>query len=330
MKNKSCSLVIRSYNEERHLEKLLTGVLEQSFKEVEIILVDSGSTDRTLEIAARFPVKILTIDPGEFTFGRSLNMGCREASGEFIVISSAHVYPLYHDWLEQLILPFDDPQVALVYGKQRGDSSTKFSEHQVFASWFPEESINPQDHPFCNNANAAIRRSIWQVRGYDQDLSGLEDVEWASWARSQGYALVYSAHAEVVHVHEETYPMIYNRYRREAMALRRIRPEEHFDFVDFLKLFPSNVISDWAQALHEKVFINEFINILRFRFVQFWGTYRGFALPGPLTGSLKRTFYYPRRPVSGDRSVNARAKPIDYGASKKSVEDSGAERGVIK
>lgn len=325
-----CSVIIRCYNEERHIEKLLTGVLEQNVAEVEIILVDSGSTDATLEIASQFPVKILHIDPGDFSFGRSLNLGCREAQGEYIVIASAHVYPLYHDWLEQLLLPFEDSEVALVYGKQRGNSSTKFSEQQVFKAWFVEESILRQDHPFCNNANSAIRRSIWEKRGYDEQLSGLEDVEWASWAMSQGNALVYSAQAEVIHVHEETYPMIYNRYRREAMALRRIRPEEHFNIVDFLKLFPSNVVNDWTQAIREKVFTREFVNIMRFRFVQFWGTYRGFSMPGPLTGSLKRTFYYPRRQASGDRSMKSRARPIDYRASSESMEDSRPERGVVK
>ena len=124
----SCSIVIRCYNEEQHIGRLLSGIMQQSVKDVDIIVVDSGSTDATVPIASRYPVKILSITPEEFTFGRALNLGCSAARGEFIVIASAHVYPVFDDWLEQLLKPFDDPSVALVYGKQRGGDTTKYSE----------------------------------------------------------------------------------------------------------------------------------------------------------------------------------------------------------
>jgi cellulose synthase/poly-beta-1,6-N-acetylglucosamine synthase-like glycosyltransferase len=100
-------------------------------------------------------VRILSIRPEQFSFGRSLNLGCSAASGEFIVIASAHVYPVYKDWLEQLLAPFVDPDVALVYGRQRGNEQTKYSEQQIFVRWFPAQSCPRQEHPFCNNANAA-------------------------------------------------------------------------------------------------------------------------------------------------------------------------------
>jgi len=109
----TCSIVIRAFNEEQHIGKLLTGILQQTIQDREIILVDSGSTDATPEIAAKFPVKIVQINPAEFTFGRSLNRGVAAAAGEFVVIISAHCYPVYPDWLEQLLAPFEDPQVAV-------------------------------------------------------------------------------------------------------------------------------------------------------------------------------------------------------------------------
>ena len=132
----------------------------------------------------------------------------------------------------------------MVYGKQRGNTTTKFSEHQLFAKMYPEQPDLKQRSPICNNANAAIRHSLWQQRPYDEDLTGLEDLDWATWAISQNHLLAYAAYAEVVHVHNETYSQVYNRYRREAMALKRIRPEEHFRLLDFLRLYLSNVASD--------------------------------------------------------------------------------------
>ncbi|WP_416672062.1 glycosyltransferase family 2 protein [Egbenema bharatensis] len=171
-----CSIVIRCYNEEQHIGRLLSGLVQQTVQDIEMIVVDSGSTDATVAIASQYPIKLVSIRPEDFSFGRSLNLGCEAATGEFIVIASAHVYPVYKDWLEQLLKPFASPDIALVYGKQRGNEITKYSEHQVFATWFPDRSNPHQSHPFCNNANAAIRRLLWEQVPYDETLTGLEDL----------------------------------------------------------------------------------------------------------------------------------------------------------
>ena len=70
-----CSIVIRCYNEAAHIGKLLYGILQQTESHIEIIVVDSGSTDGTLRIAKQYPVKIVEIKPEDFSFGRSLNAG---------------------------------------------------------------------------------------------------------------------------------------------------------------------------------------------------------------------------------------------------------------
>jgi len=311
--NLVCSIILRAFNEEKHIGRLLSGILEQKMSAVEIILVDSGSTDATLAIASRYPVRVLMIPSEEFTFGRSLNIGCAAARGEFIVLSSAHVYPVYPDWLERLLAPFEDEKVALVYGKQRGNKTTRFSEHQIYAKWFPEISKPHQEIPFCNNANAAIRRSLWQMRPYDEELPGLEDLDWATWAMEKGFHIAYAAEAEIIHVHEETPRAVFNRYRREAMALRRIRPQERFNLADFGKLYISNVVSDVWHALNQGEALNKLWEILWFRWMQFWGTYRGFSLSGPLTGELKETFYYPQSLRKGQKSHKRKIQPIEYG-----------------
>lgn len=288
-----CSIVIRCLNEEGYIGRLLSGIEEQTIKDTEIIVVDSGSTDGTLAIVSHFPIQLLTIAPDEFTFGRSLNLGCKTATGEFIVIVSAHCYPLYRDWLERLLAPFSDPKVGLVYGRQRGNEQTKHSEHRIYAKWFPSASDLDQRQPFCNNANAAIRRALWQEQPYDETLTGLEDIAWANVAMGRGYKIAYAADAQIVHVHHETPRNIYNRYRREAIALKRLFPHEHFNLWDFLRLFTSNVLSDCVHALREGVLWSNLAEILLFRFMHFWGTFRGFAQHGPITSDLKKKFYYP-------------------------------------
>lgn len=287
------SIIIRCYNEEEHIGRLLSGITQQTVKDVEIILVDSGSTDATLSIASRYPVRVVYISPEEFSFGRALNIGCKAASGEYLVFISAHCWPMYKDWLEQLTEPFNDPTVALVYGKQRGNEKSQFSEHQIFASWFPEQSCSNQESPFCNNANCAIRKNLWKEMPYDEELTGLEDLHWAKKAMGKGYRIVYSSKAEIVHVHEETPLRIYNRYRREAIALKAIFPQEKFTFLDFIYLSTINIIGDCIAAKRNNVLYKNTKSILTFRLMQFWGAYRGNSQREKVSPYLKRTFYYP-------------------------------------
>jgi hypothetical protein len=264
-------------------------------------------------IASRYPVRVVTVSPQDFTFGRSLNLGCRAARAELIVFASAHVYPVYPDWLERLLEPFQDGRVGMTYGKQRGDERTRFSEGQIFQKWFPETSVAWQDHPFCNNANAAIRKALWRQHPFDESLPALEDIEWATWAMSQGRGLAYVAEAEVVHVHDETPREVFGRYRREAMALRKIHPHTQFRVTDLVRLFLANVVSDARHARREGRLGKVATEVLWFRWMQFWGTYRGFSLVGPLTQELRQAFYYPRRHTDPSSEGPRNIPPLDYG-----------------
>ncbi|MBL8080082.1 MAG: glycosyltransferase family 2 protein [Anaerolineales bacterium] len=307
----NCSIVIRAYNEERHIGRLLEGIKQQTVKDVDVILVDSGSTDSTVAIAESYGARIVKIPSVEFTFGRSLNYGIKAARREFIVMASAHVYPVYPDWLEALLNLFQDERVALAYGKQRGPEFAKFSEQQIFHQWYPDVSKLRQETAFCNNANAAIRKSLWEKNPYDETLTGLEDLAWAKWAKEQGHDISYVAEAEIIHVHNETPHGVYNRYRREAMALRKIYPEAHFNFYDFLRLTTTNILSDLWHAMRERVLLKNISSIFWFRFMQFHGTRMGHRETSLVTPQLRETFYYARerkKKEVGKRSV----KPIKY------------------
>jgi glycosyltransferase involved in cell wall biosynthesis len=316
MASTNCSIVVRAFNEEKHLSRIFTGLDQQSKVDFEVILVDSGSTDRTIEIATsnewNFPVKIVRIEPEKFSFGRSLNYGIRQAASEIIVIASAHVFPVYPDWLEKLTQPFEDPQVGLTYGKQRGAETTHFSEHQIFSRWFPDQSKIQETNPFCNNANAAIRKNLWDDHHYDETLTGLEDLEWAHWAIEQGSIVSYVAEAEIIHIHEDTPQGIFNRYRREAMAFKRIFPQEGFKFWDLIRLLTSNAWKDMSLSRRDGKLLGNFTNILWFRSMQFWGTYQGYRQSGPLTSELRQTFYYPDAGQGEHQEKTRDIKPIQY------------------
>lgn len=306
------SIIIRCLNEGKHIGKLLEGIMAQSHKDVEIIVVDSGSRDNTLEIAKRYPTKIVSIRPEDFSFGYAINVGCEAATGDILLFASAHVYPVYNDWLELMAKPFEDEHIAVVYGKQRGDHRNKYSEHQVFAKWFPDESNLNQKHPFCNNANCAIRKSLWENQRYDETLTGLEDLHWAKQIQEKGYRIAYQANATIIHVHEETWKNVFNRYRREAIAYRLIMKNESFDFLTFLKLLNSHLLNDWRQAISDKVFLKEFWSIWKFRSNQLWGTYKGYKESYLIDNEVRERFYYPKGYIVKKEEEHHEGRKIDY------------------
>lgn len=290
------TVVIRCRNEERHIGRLLTGILRQRVVPDHIVLVDSGSTDATLSIAAKFPVDVVHISQEDFSFGAACNVGCAATDADIVVFVSAHCYPTYDTWLERLAAPFETgADVACSYGRQVAPASANYSERRILATWYPARSVPRQRHPFSNNANAAIRRNAWEEAPYDEHLTGLEDLDWAKRAIARGHVLSYVAEASVVHVHEETWGQIVNRYRREAIAHKEIYEEQRMSMLDALRLATVNIARDLREAHRDDALAENIVAIPGFRIAQFYGTYEGFAQQGPVPELLRRRFFYPER-----------------------------------
>lgn len=312
MSRERVSIIVRALNEEKWLGDALAACRRQKIDdaETEFILVDSGSTDRTLEIAESHGCRIVHIQKKDFTFGRSLNYGCEAATGNVFVFISAHCIPAHDRWLANLIAPVKRGEADYVYGKQVGHDLTRFSEHQVFAQYYADADKIPQPDFFCNNANAAIRRMFWAKHRFDETVTGLEDMVLAKALMKDGGRIGYVANAPVIHIHEESLDQVRRRYYREALTLREIMPEVHFHFGDFLRYLFAGVLHDYSEALTQKVFFKEAAGVIAFRFMQYWGTYRGHNEHRTLSRAQKESYYYPRRnrhPHSAPRKPTARA-----------------------
>jgi glycosyltransferase involved in cell wall biosynthesis len=290
------SIIIRTFNEARYLPELLLSILEQTVPaaEREVIVVDSGSTDETLDIARRHNCRVVTIKQSEFSFGRSLNYGCEVARGEHLIFISGHCVPTTATWLADLLRPFEAHEVMVTYGRQEGGPDTKFSEHMLFAKYFPAASLPPPSDFFCNNANAALRRTAWVRHHFDETLTGLEDMHLARRLVGEGGRVVYVPTASVFHYHHETWRKVKLRYEREAIALQKIMPEVHVNGVDALRYFLAGLLGDLSKALDRRVLLSHAVSIVCFRFCQYYGTWRGNHLHRQLSRQAKEKYFYPR------------------------------------
>lgn len=292
-KTPSISIIVRAYNEEKHLSKLFEKLKRQTVQNFEVILVDSGSTDQTVAIAQEYEATVMHIQKEEFSFGRALNIGCNAANAQILLFASAHVYPEFDNWLETMLGEFKDNTIGLVYGRQRAGETNKFSEGVLLKNWFPDVTERHQDSAFCNNANCSIRKSIWEKTPYDEVLTGLEDLAWAKVIKTQGWGLTYNHEASIIHIHEETWKQVYNRYLREGIALAKIDPTVRMTLVTALKLFGENTLLDMRAAHKSRVLRSHAREIIMFRFLQFMGSWRGLNYPQEINNDLIKRFYYP-------------------------------------
>lgn len=291
------SVVIRTFNEERYLGELLAGVRRQRLEgdSVEIVLVDSGSTDSTVAIANQYHCRIVHIAKADFTFGRSLNVGCEAAEGEVLVFVSGHCVPFNEHWLAELVRPIKQGEAVYSYGRQLGRDTTKFSEQQVFEKYFPADPDMRQAGFFCNNANAALLRSAWSDVRFDEELTGLEDLQMAKALYSRGRRIGYCADSAVYHIHDESWPQVRRRYEREALALQQIMPEVHVSLIDFFRYFLNGVWNDWKVAAARGCLSRNLASVVLFRLMQFWGTYRGNLEHRRISARVREEYFYPTR-----------------------------------
>ncbi len=290
------SIVLRTLNEAKHLDDLLVMIARQqgAALQVETILIDSGSTDGTLEIARRHGCQISHITKSEFSFGRSLNRGCACSTGDILVFISGHCVPVGDDWLRRLCQPLLAGTVAYAYGRQIGDDDSNYSERRIFAHYFPDTSSLPQDGFFCNNANSALLRSVWENHRFDESLTGLEDMDLAKRLVAAGMKIGYVARAPVFHHHRETWPAVRRRFEREALALRSIMPEVQLSRSDVVRYVVTSVLGDWRAAAQNGVRSTSRADMLRYRWNQFAGSYKGNHEHRRLSQTAKERFFYPQ------------------------------------
>lgn len=196
------SLIIRTFNEERWIESCLRKVQSQSIKEIEVLLVDNKSTDKTVERAKMVMPELDVVEIEEYLPGFSLNEGIRKSSGEYIVCVSSHCVPKNDDWLEVMLANFkDNPELAGVYGRQIPMHFTNSHDKRDLIVTFGLDKRIQRKDPFFHNANSMILRKIWEKFPFHEETTNIEDRLWAKEVLAAGYHIIYEPDAPVYHHH---------------------------------------------------------------------------------------------------------------------------------
>lgn len=193
------SIIIRTKNEERWIGRCLRMIARQDFRDFEVVIVDNGSTDHTVAVARKYPVKLVRL--GSFRPGDAINKGIRASRGEYVVCLSAHCIPQRRDWLSKLLRNMDNPEVAGVYGRQLPMAySSPADKRDLLNTFGLDHRIQVKDS-FFHNANSLFRRSVWERIPFDEKATNIEDRIWGKAVIAKGWKLAYEPEAAVYHYH---------------------------------------------------------------------------------------------------------------------------------
>jgi len=214
---------MRSYNEGWALREVLPALQRQTYKNWELIVIDSGSTDGSVELIKEAkPAHFIQIRAQDYNPSRVMNHGMRLARSEFGIFLNADATPVGDNWLRPLVQALQDPNVAAVFGRQqpRPDCRAVFA-HDYERCFGPARESAGWEH-FFSMVSSGLRKDIWAKRGFSEKLQYSEDDEYTRWCRAQGYKILYVPESLVVHSHNYTPKQAYKRLYGESKALAAV------------------------------------------------------------------------------------------------------------
>jgi rhamnosyltransferase len=228
-----CSISILTKNEGRNIGACLEAIFTQKdVGEFEVILVDSGSSDATLEIARGYPIRIEQIPAREFHHARTRNLAASLGKGPIVINLSGDAIPASNMWLRTMLAGFSDPGVGAAYGRQlpkpgstaeRQDTFDRvYGEHRIVKDPAHRNGLGYRFYHF-SDVNSAIRRSVWEKNPYPEDLKMFEDLAIAKRILDAGWKIVYEPDAPVFHSHEYSAKQLFRRYFDIGYTLKELQ-----------------------------------------------------------------------------------------------------------
>lgn len=265
------SIIIRSKNDITYIRQTLEMIQKQNYRDYEIVHVDSGSTDGTVETVHEFEPQVsYQILPEDYVPGKVLNDAIKKCTGRIIVFNNSDCIPQTTDWLENLISPLENKKVAASFGRQIPRSDAQPLVIKDYDRAFGNGEISSQWFHFFSLATSAARKEILTEYPFDPRLKYSEDIDWSYRMKKRGYRLVYVKDSIVEHSHNYTPQEIRRRFYGEGMAEGWIYRNEPFNR-SYLGMVFRPAIAEIARDipyLIKKGAIGALADSIRYRFLQ--------------------------------------------------------------
>jgi rhamnosyltransferase len=287
------TIAILTYNGELYLDRILTAIAEQDFAgSVETLVLDSGSTDGTLDIVSRHPVvRLHQIPNSEFGHGRTRNLAATLANGSIVVYLTHDAVPADEHWLSELVAPFEKfPGVEGVVGRQIARPNCvpvlKYEIRRVFSTQGPEfgttlsyrtDAFDRLPHywlpaAFYSDVNSAAHRDFLVNTVPYRDVDYAEDQLFGRDLLDAGYLKAYAARGAVEHSNDLTYAEYKKRIFDEIVGLRASgatvppSPSALRRFVRAVILDPADILQDRDFSAGRKLYwliVNPFYHLAK-------------------------------------------------------------------
>jgi glycosyltransferase involved in cell wall biosynthesis len=274
------SCIITVLNEEKTIEHLLTSLVEQSHVPDEIIIVDGGSTDKTIEIIKNFKLPQLQIPVhlkglqkvGNRSVGR--NEAITQATGDIIVCTDAGCFPEKH-WVEQITQPFTDPAVDVVAGYYESKTETVFQECLAPYVFVMPDKLNSLTF-LPASRSMAFKKSVWEKAGkFPEKYSHNEDYVFARTLRKMNFRIVFRKEAIVYWIPRKTFKeafIMFYRFAYGDMESSMFRPKVGLVFLRYLYGFAVFCLAVYLQSF--PLFIFCLLQLLGYMVWAVWKSYR--------------------------------------------------------
>jgi len=234
------SIIIPTRNVGKRFEKTLKAIFEQVYnKPFEVIIVDSNSTDETIEIAKKYPVKILRFETGNLTHGQSRNYGAEKSQGKYLVFITGDAVPVDNTWLQKLTEPLDNPEIGAVYGRQLPEPQVNPMEKFLLLVRYPSYRIVKskktglekvfRDNLIISNVNSAVKKELWEKFKFPEDVIMAEDRGLGKKILLDGWTILYIPEAAVYHSHNYNLKTVFQRYFDEGITLNQLYEPDEFN-----------------------------------------------------------------------------------------------------
>ena len=243
------SIAVLTKNAGPEFRATLEGVFTQHVSvPFEVVVVDSGSTDGTLDLLGEFPVRTHSIAPGEFNFGRTRDYAFSLTTGRVIVAISQDAVPFGPSWLENIIRPFAAADVALVQGSERLPTTRQlFYWEKVGCFYYTRECQRwnvSHGGVGVSFVNCAIRRTVWESNRLS-DIEMMEDKMFQGMLERGGHRIVRQTDAMVVHAHSYSVVSLAKRCENEGLGWKLVG--QNYSLFDMMRdVFHPGI---WRQML---------------------------------------------------------------------------------